>query len=110
MNKHQEAEQAYKNAIRLDPDNADYQNNLSVTQQRILEVTAASGVNVGAGAVPNIAGLPNMGGLDFAAAFNNPALMNLATQMFSNPSMQDTIQQLRSQLENMNNMNGILDV
>lgn len=37
MNKHQEAEEAYKNALRLDPDNADYQNNLSVTQQRIQE-------------------------------------------------------------------------
>lgn len=37
MNKHQEAEDAYKNAIQLDPENADYQNNLSVTQQRIKE-------------------------------------------------------------------------
>lgn len=37
MNKHQEAEEAYKNALRLDPENLDYQNNLSVTQQRILE-------------------------------------------------------------------------
>lgn len=37
MNKHEEAEQAYKNALRLDPENLDYQNNLSVTQQRILE-------------------------------------------------------------------------
>lgn len=37
MNKNQEAEEAYKNALRLDPDNADYQNNLSVTQQRIQE-------------------------------------------------------------------------
>lgn len=37
MNKNKEAEEAYKNALRLDPDNADYQNNLSVTQQRIQE-------------------------------------------------------------------------
>lgn len=37
MNKHQEAEDAYKNALRLDPENGDYQNNLSVTQQRIKE-------------------------------------------------------------------------
>lgn len=37
MNNHREAEDAYKNALRLDPDNADYQNNLSVTQQRIQE-------------------------------------------------------------------------
>lgn len=37
MNRNQEAEEAYKNALRLDPENADYQNNLSVTQQRISE-------------------------------------------------------------------------
>lgn len=37
MNKHVEAQEAYKNALRLDPDNSDYQNNLSVTQQRIHE-------------------------------------------------------------------------
>lgn len=37
MNKNLEAEEAYKNALRLDPENADYQNNLSVTQQRIQE-------------------------------------------------------------------------
>lgn len=37
MNKNKEAEEAYKNALRLDPENADYQNNLSVTQQRIQE-------------------------------------------------------------------------
>lgn len=37
MNKNAEAEEAYKNALRLDPENADYQNNLSVTQQRIQE-------------------------------------------------------------------------
>lgn len=37
MNKHHEAEEAYKKALSLDPDNSDYQNNLSVTQQRIQE-------------------------------------------------------------------------
>lgn len=37
MNKNLEAEEAYKNALRLDPENADYQNNLNVTQQRIQE-------------------------------------------------------------------------
>lgn len=37
MNKHKEAEDAYKNALRLDPENADYQNNLNVTQLRMQE-------------------------------------------------------------------------
>lgn len=48
--------------------------------------------------------------MDFSAAFNNPTLMNLATQMMSDPAMQDTLTQLRSQIHGMNNMNGIFDV
>lgn len=35
MNKHQEALDAYRNALRIEPDNVDYQNNMSVTQQRL---------------------------------------------------------------------------
>lgn len=145
MNKHKEAEDAYKNALRLDPDNSDYQNNLSVTQQRMQEgkrthITAATyplaGLFVGFSpliepdrlpvfcemcvasvATPNnpAEGLPaefgdQLGGLNFNAAFNNPALMNLATQMMTDPAMQDTITQLRSQISGMNNMNGIFEM
>lgn len=76
--------------------------------------------NTVSGAVPNVAAgfrpefanqLGNqLGGIDFAAAFNNPTLMNLATQMMSDPSMQDTITQLRSQIDGMNNMDGIFEV
>lgn len=56
------------------------------------------------------ANFPNLGGMDFAAALNNPALMNLATQMMSDPAMQDTLSQLRTQIHGMNNMNGIFEV
>lgn len=35
LNKHQLALDAYEKAIRLDPDNVDYQNNMSVTKQRL---------------------------------------------------------------------------
>lgn len=60
------------------------------------------------GLPPNFA--EQMGGINFNAAFNNPALMNLATQMMSDPAMQDTISQLRNQLSGMNNMNGIFEM
>lgn len=68
-----------------------------------------------ASAPPGADGLPanfaeQMGGINFSAAFNNPALMNLATQMMSDPAMQDTISQLRNQLSGMNNMNGIFEM
>lgn len=36
--------------------------------------------------------------------------MNLATQMMTDPAMQDTISQLRNQISGMNNMNGIFEM
>lgn len=60
------------------------------------------------GLPPNLA--DQMGGINFSAAFNNPALINLATQMMSDPAMQDTISQLRNQLTGMNNMNGMFEM
>ncbi len=39
------------------------------------------------GGMPNLGGL-NMGGMDFSAILNNPALMNMATNMMQNPQMQ----------------------
>lgn len=35
LNKHQLALEAYQKAISLDPENVDYQNNMSVTKQRL---------------------------------------------------------------------------
>lgn len=35
LEKHTQALDAYQNALRLDPDNADYQSNMAVTQQRL---------------------------------------------------------------------------
>lgn len=35
LNKHQQALDAYQKAIQLDPENVDYQNNMSVTKQRL---------------------------------------------------------------------------
>lgn len=63
------------------------------------------------GLPPNFA--DQMEGINFSAAFNNPSLMNLATQMMGNPAMQDTISQLRnllSGMDNVNNMNGIFEM
>lgn len=35
MNRHSEAIDAYRNALRIEPDNQDYKNNMEVTQQRL---------------------------------------------------------------------------
>ncbi|CRK94547.1 CLUMA_CG008049, isoform A [Clunio marinus] len=106
MNRHQEAIDAYKNAIRIEPDNQDYKNNMEVTQQRLEEQQQS-------GSVPNLgnlgAGLGGLGGaaggIDFAAALNNPALVNMATRMMTDPSIQNML----GQLSGMNNVDALLE-
>lgn len=44
LNKHNLALEAYQNALRLDPDNVDYQNNMSVTQQRLEGMSKLSNI------------------------------------------------------------------
>lgn len=105
MNRHQEAIDAYKNAIRIEPDNQDYKNNMEVTQQRLEEQeqsgTAPNFGNLGAG----LGGLAGPGGIDFAAALNNPALVNMATRMMGDPSIQNML----GQLSGMNNVDALLE-
>jgi small glutamine-rich tetratricopeptide repeat-containing protein alpha len=79
MNKHQEAIEAYKNALRIEPDNVDYKNNMEVTQQRLEEQATSPSNPMGAG----------FGGIDFASALQNPALVQMATRMMSDPSIQN---------------------
>lgn len=117
MNKHEQALEAYQSAIRIEPDNQDYKNNMSVTQQRLEELRVAPGGtgsgSAGAGAAA-AAGLPNLGnlggagglgGIDFAAALNNPALVNMATRMMGDPSIQNML----GQLSGMNNVDALLE-
>lgn len=109
MNRHQEAIDAYKNALRIEPDNQDYKNNMEVTQQRLEEQQQQSAaVGAGAGGIPGMGmgampGFP--GNIDFAAALNNPALVNMATRMMSDPSIQNML----GQLSGMNNVDALLE-
>lgn len=102
MNRHQEAIDAYKNALRIEPDNQDYKNNMEVTQQRLEEQQSSSGP---AGSAAGMPGFPGLGNIDFAAALNNPALVNMATRMMSDPSIQGML----GQLSGMNNVDALLE-
>lgn len=99
MNKHQQALEAYQNALRIEPENQDYKNNMSVTQQRLEELRSAPAGVGGAG------GMRDLQGMDFAAALNNPALINMATRMMGDPSIQNML----SQLSGMNNVDALLE-
>lgn len=79
MNRHQEAIDAYKNALRIEPDNTDYKNNMEVTQQRLEEQQQSGSSSALGGGLP-VGDMPNFGGIDFAAALNNPALVGMATR------------------------------
>jgi len=88
VEKHKEAIECFKKAIELEPDNESYKSNLKLAQDKL---SAAGGVSLGpqAGAMP--AGLGNM---DLGGLLNNPALMNMATTMLSDPNMQNMMGQL----------------
>ena len=105
MNRHQEAIDAYKNAIRIEPDNQDYKNNMEVTQQRLEEQQQSGTAPPGLGNLAGLGGLGGAGGMDFAAALNNPALVNMATRMMSDPSIQGML----GQLSGMNNVDALLE-
>lgn len=104
MNKHEQALEAYQNALRIEPDNQDYKNNMSVTQQRLEELRSAPAGAAGAGGLPNL-GAGGLGGIDFAAALNNPALVSMATRMMGDPSIQNML----GQLSGMNNVDALLE-
>lgn len=104
MNKHEQALEAYQNAIRIEPDNQDYKNNMSVTQQRLEELRSAPAGPAAAAGLPNM-GAAGLGGIDFAAALNNPALVSMATRMMGDPSIQNML----GQLSGMNNVDALLE-
>jgi small glutamine-rich tetratricopeptide repeat-containing protein alpha len=83
----------YKKALSLEPDNESYKNNLRVVQE-ILE-TEASSADVGGGAAGGAAGgaglPPNVQNI-----FNNPSLINMATQMMQDPTMQNMMRSIIS--------------
>lgn len=101
MNKFELALDAYRKALEIEPDNVDYKNNMGVAQERLVAQagSAEAGAGLGGG------GMPNFGGIDFAAALNNPQLVQMASQMMTNPS----IQTMLTQLSGMNDVNALVE-
>nr|XP_045585444.1 small glutamine-rich tetratricopeptide repeat-containing protein alpha-like isoform X1 [Procambarus clarkii] len=96
LNDHHQAKECYKKALELEPDNDSYRGNLSIAEEKILrepQPRANSLGGFGPGGLPfglgNLAGLGGPGGPDLASMLNNPALMNMATQLMSDPNMQN---------------------
>jgi small glutamine-rich tetratricopeptide repeat-containing protein alpha len=89
-NQLEEAYEAYSKAIQLEPTNDGYKQNIKIVEEK-LKNTVPSGM-------PDLGQMGNM-----MSMFNNPQFMNMATQLMSDPQMQNVMSNL---VGNMFNQNG----
>lgn len=82
MEQHYKAKECFERALELDPSNDSYKTNLKLAEEKVAELEQQQAATVGFG------GGMDMGGGNFLQMLNNPALMSMATQMMSNPQMQ----------------------
>ncbi|EFA76591.1 tetratricopeptide-like helical domain-containing protein [Heterostelium album PN500] len=88
LGKIQEAVDAYKKAIELEPNNEVYKSSLANAESKVNSPTSGGGM-------PNIPGMPDLGGLDLGSLLNNPMLRNMAQNFMQDP-------QMRQMMENQN--------
>ena len=91
VDKHKEAIECFKKAIDLEPENESYRSNLKLAEDKL---SAAGGVSAGPQPAGFPGGLGNMGNMDLSSLLGNPALMNMATTMMSDPNMQAMMGQI----------------
>lgn len=81
LNKHTEAVSYYKKALELDPENDTYKSNLKIAEQKMKETPSPTG---------------GMGGVDLAGLLSNPGFMNMASNLMSNPQVQQLVSGMMS--------------
>lgn len=103
VDRHKEAVECFEEALKLEPDNESYKTNLDLAKEKsAAPVTARPPFPTGM-----MGGGP--GGMDLNGLLGNPALMNMATSMLSDPNMQNMMGQLMSGgMSSGNNMEGLL--
>ncbi|CAI5443324.1 unnamed protein product [Caenorhabditis angaria] len=108
QNRYEQAAEAYKKALELDPNQESYKNNLKIAEDKVKELETARGAGgpggpgagfnplaglfggaPGAGGPPG--GMPNLGQL-----FADPNMMNMAQQMMSDPGISEMMNGLMS--------------
>lgn len=99
-NQYEEAYEAYNKAIQLEPTNDGYKQNLKIVEDKLKNSAAAGGLP----GMPGMPGMPEMGGMgnmaNMMGMFNNPQFMNMATQLMSDPQMQNVMSNLVSNMFN----------
>lgn len=88
LEKHKEAKESYQKALEIEPDNESYKNNLQLTEEKLAQQGVSNmGLSGTSGSLPN---------MDLSTLLSNPALMNMACQMLSDPNMQNMMSSLMS--------------
>ncbi|KAK3858791.1 hypothetical protein Pcinc_035044 [Petrolisthes cinctipes] len=115
LNEHREAKECYQRALELEPDNESYRSNLAIAEEKLQidpgqqqprgnSLGGFAGAGGGGGfpfSLGNLAGLGGTGGPDLTTMLSNPGFMNMATQLMSDPNMQNMMSNL------MGNMGGM---
>ncbi|CAF0994527.1 unnamed protein product [Rotaria sordida] len=100
LNKVHEALDAYKKAHTLDPNNEHYKQSIQHCEDRLRETATSTNQTNG----PNLSSMfgtllgDASGGPNMMSFFNNPALMNMATQFVQNPQVQGLMTNLVTNL------------
>lgn len=80
LGKHKEAKECYQKASEMEPDNECYKNNIQLAEEKL----AQQGVsNMG------LCGPAGLGNMDLLSIIGNPAFVNMAQQMITDPEMRD---------------------
>ncbi|KAK5583984.1 hypothetical protein RB653_005590 [Dictyostelium firmibasis] len=82
LGKFPEAMEAYNKALELEPNNETFKASLANAER----LAAASKQPA---TMPNIPGMPDLGGLDFGSLLSNPAIRGLANNLMSDPKMKE---------------------
>jgi small glutamine-rich tetratricopeptide repeat-containing protein alpha len=80
LNDHYRARDCYKKAVELDPSNESYINNLSIAEEKVSELERQDPLSALAG---------GLGNFDIGSVLQNPALMQMASQVMADPAMQN---------------------
>ena len=85
LNDHHRARDCYKRATELDPTNDSYRSNLSIAEEKVAELERQDPLSALAG---------GLGNFDIGSVLQNPALMQMASQVMSDPAMQNLMTNL----------------
>jgi small glutamine-rich tetratricopeptide repeat-containing protein alpha len=99
QSRYTEAVDAYRTAVELDPTNETYKSNLEIAESKVAEQQrnmGAQGANPFASMFGGAGGGGGAGGFDLGGMLNNPAMVNMAAQMMSDPNMQQLMGNLMS--------------